>query len=222
MDWRDFSMHIHFNYYVELMLFSDTYKEIKFTTKVIYKEKGSKFIAYAFAVFSEDEVKEKLEEVKKLEHAARHHCYAYILNPDKSSQRENDDGEPSSTAGKPILGQIQYNDLTNILIIVVRYFGGVKLGITGLKRSYKTAAADVISHGIYVTKTIKEQYKVSFKYPQMNDVMQLIKKFNLEVINTNLQLDCNLIFAVAKSKADSVIKTFKKNHKLKIEPVKTI
>ena len=100
-------------------MFYDTYKEIKNPTTGLYKEKGSKFIAYLFPVYSEGEVKEKLEEIKKIEHAARHHCYAYILNPDKSSQRSNDDGEPSSTAGKPILGQIQSNDLTNTLIIVV-------------------------------------------------------------------------------------------------------
>jgi len=106
-------------------MFSDKYKEIKSATTGVYKEKGSKFIAYSFRVHSEENVKEKLEEVKKLEHSARHHCYAYILKPDKSAQRANDDGEPSSTAGKPILGQILSNDLTNILIVVVRYFGGV-------------------------------------------------------------------------------------------------
>jgi len=154
-------------------MFSDTYKEIKNPIKGLYKEKGSKFISYLFPVYSEEEVKEKLEEIRKKEHAARHHCYAYILNSDKSAQRANDDGEPSSTAGKPILGQILSNNLTNILIVVVRYFGGVKLGVPGLIRSYKTAAADAISQGIFITKTIKEQYKVSFKYSQMNDVMNI-------------------------------------------------
>jgi len=203
-------------------MFNDTYKEIKNPTTGLYKEKGSKFFSYLFPVYSEEEVKEKLEEVKKLEHAARHHCYAYILDPDKSSQRANDDGEPSSTAGRPILGQIQSNDLTNILIIVVRYFGGVKLGVPGLIRSYKTAAADAISQGVFITKTIKEQYKVSFKYSQMNDVMRLIKEHELEVVNTDFQIDCNLIFAVAKNKADSVVETFKKNHKLKVKYLRTV
>ena len=157
------------------MLFSDKFKEIKSNTTGIYKEKGSKFIAYAFSVYSEGEVKEKLEEVKKLEHSARHHCYAYILYSNKSAQRANDDGEPSSTAGKPILGEILSNDLTNILIIVVRYFGGVKLGVPGLIRSYKTAASDAISKSTIITKTIKEHYQVDFKYPQMNDVMRIVK-----------------------------------------------
>ena len=203
-------------------MFSDTYKEIKNPIKGLYKEKGSKFISYLFPVYSEEEVKEKLEEIRKKEHAARHHCYAYILNSDKSAQRANDDGEPSSTAGKPILGQILSNNLTNILIIVVRYFGGVKLGVPGLIRSYKTAAADAISQGVFITKTIKKQYKVSFKYPQMNDVMRLIKEHDLEVVTTNFQIDCNLTFSVSKSKANSIIKTFNDNHKLKIECLKTI
>ena len=199
------------------MIFDDTYKEVKIHTTGIYKEKGSKFIAYSYPVYSEEEIKEKLEIVKKLEHSARHYCYAYILNPDKSTQRSNDDGEPSSTAGKPILGQILSNDLTNILIVVVRYFGGVKLGVPGLIRSYKTAAVQAIQEATIVTKTIKEQYKVSFKYPQMNNVMRLVKEYDLEVINTDFQIDCKLIFAVPKSKANDVVDTFKKNHELNIK-----
>ena len=203
------------------MITYDKYKEVKNHTTGIYKEKGSKFIAYSYPVYSEQEVKEKLEEVKKLEYAARHHCYAYILNPDKSAQRANDDGEPSSTAGKPILGQILSNDLTNILIVVVRYFGGVKLGVPGLIRSYKTAAAEAISEAIIITKTIKEQHEVSFKYPQMNDVMRLVKEYDLEVINTDFQIDCKLIFAVPKSKKELVVEAFNKNHELKIKYLKT-
>jgi uncharacterized YigZ family protein len=203
-------------------MFNDTYKEIKNPTTGLYKEKGSKFISYLFSVYSEEDVKERLEEIRKKEHSARHHCYAYILNPDKSAQRANDDGEPSSTAGKPILGQILSNDLTNILIIVVRYFGGVKLGIPGLIRSYKTAAVEAISEAIIITKTIKEQYEISFRYPQMNDVMLLIKEHNLEIVNTDFQIDCNLIFAVPKNKSDSVVEIFKKNHELKIEYLKII
>ena len=201
-------------------MFDDKYKEVKSPTTGIYKEKGSKFIAYVYPVYSEEEVKEKLEEVKKLEHSARHHCYAYILNPDKSAQRANDAGEPSSTAGKPILGQILSNDLTNILIVVVRYFGGVKLGVPGLIRSYKTAASDAISKATIIIKTIKEYYEVSFKYPKMNDVMRLVKEFDLEVVNTDFRIDCKLIFAAQKSKADSIIETFRKNHELAIKQIK--
>ena len=146
-----------------------------------------------------------------------------VLIKDNGKDRMIRFGEKgASTAGKPILRQIQSNDLTNILIIVVRYFGGIKLGVTGLIRSYKTAAADSISQGIFVTKTIKEQYKVSFKYPLMNDVMRLIKEHNLEIINIDFQIDCNLIFAVPKSKDDNVVETFKKNHELKIKYLKTV
>ena len=203
-------------------MFDDTYKEVKSHTTGIYKEKGSKFIAYSYPVYSEQEVKERLEEVKKLEHSARHHCYAYVLHAEKSAWRANDDGEPSSTAGKPILGQIQSNDLTNILIVVVRYFGGIQLGVPGLIRSYKTAAAIAISDTEILTKTIKEHYEVGFKYPQMNDVMRLVKEFDLEVINTDFQIECKLIFAAPKSKATNVIDTFKKNHKLSIKYIKTI
>ena len=203
-------------------MFNDKYKEIKSSTKGIYKEKGSEFVAYSFPVYSEEEVKEKLEGVKKLEHAARHHCYAYILKHDKSAQRANDDGEPSSTAGKPILGQILSNDLTNVLIVVARYFGGVKLGVPGLIRSYKTATAKAISKAIIITKTIKEQYEVGFKYPQMNDVMRLVKEFDLEVIKTDFQIECKLIFAVAKSKTNNTVDAFKKNHKIIIKYINII
>ena len=203
-------------------MFNDTYKQVKNHTTGIYKEKGSKFIAYSFPVYSEKEVKEKLEKVRKLEYAARHHCYAYILHADKSVQRANDDGEPSYTAGKPILGQILSNDLTNVLIVVVRYFGGIKLGVTGLIRSYKTAAAEAILEANIITETIKEQYNVSFNYPQMNDLMRLVKEYELEIVNTDFQIECKLIFAVKKSKAELVVEAFKKNHELKIEYIKTV
>jgi len=201
-------------------MFDDTYKEVKNHTTGIYKEKGSKFIAYSYPVYSKQKVKERLEEVKKLEYSARHHCYAYVLNADKSVWRANDDGEPSSTAGKPILGQIQSNDLTNILIVVVRYFGGVKLGVPGLIRSYKTAAAIAIADTEILTKTIKEHYEVGFKYPQLNDVMRLIKEFDLEVINTDFQIECKLIFAAPKRKSTNVVDAFKRNHELSIKYIK--
>lgn len=202
-------------------MFDDTYKEIKTPSIGVYKEKGSKFIAYSYPVYSQKEVKERLKEAKKLEHAARHHCYAYVLNPDKSSQRANDDGEPSSTAGKPILKQILSNNLTNVLIVVVRYFGGIKLGVPGLIRSYKTATADAISNAIIITKIIKEQYEVVFKYPQMHDVMRLVKEFELEVINADFQIKCKLIFAVAKSKTNKTADAFKKKHEITMRYINT-
>ena len=203
-------------------MFNDTYKEVENHTTGIYKEKGSKFIAYSYPVYSEQEVKEKLEKVRKIEYAARHYCYAFILHSDKSVQRANDDGEPSYTAGKPILGQILSNDLTNVLIVVVRYFGGIKLGASGLIRSYKTAAAEAILEANIITETIKEQYNVSFNYPQMNDVMRIVKEYELEIVNTHFQIECKLIFAVKKSKAKLIVEAFKKNHELKIEYIKTV
>jgi uncharacterized YigZ family protein len=203
-------------------MLEDTYKEIKSHTTGVYREKGSKFIAYSYPVYSEKEVKQKLEEVRKLEHSARHHCYAYVLHADKSAWRMNDDGEPSSSAGKPILRQIQSNNLTNILIIVVRYFGGVKLGISGLIRSYKTAASNAITNSDIVRKTIKEYYEVGFKYPQMNDVMRRVKEFDLEIVDTDFKIDCKLIFALQESKAKSVIEAFKKNHELSIKYIKKV
>ena len=203
-------------------MFSDSYKEIKDHTTAIYKEKGSKFIAYSYRVGSEQEVKEKLEEVKRIEYAARHYCYAYVLNTDKSAQRANDDGEPSSTAGRPILGQILSNNLTNTLIVVVRYFGGVKLGVPGLIRSYKTAASEAILKAIIIKKTIKKYYKLSFEYPKMNDVMRLVKEFKLEVVNTDFQIECKLIFAVPINKTELVVEELTKNHELRIEYIKTI
>ena len=123
----------------------------------------------------------------------------FVLNPDKSAQKANDDGEPSSTAGKPILGQILSNDLTNTLIVVVRYFGGIKLGVSGLIRSYKTAASEAINNSEKIIKIIKEYYEISFKYSQMNDIMRIVKEYNLEIINTDFQLECKLIFAVQRS-----------------------
>ncbi len=203
-------------------MFGKSYNEIKSSAKGIYKEKGSKFVAYAFAVYSEDQIKRELEKVKILERAARHYCYAYILHADKSIKRANDDGEPSSTAGKPILGQLLSNDLTNTLIIVTRFFGGVKLGVPGLINAYKTAANIAITKAEIITKTIKEVYEIRFRYPQINNVMRIVKEHDLKVIKTDFQIECKLIYMVAKNKSDIITNTFRKNHKLTIQYIKTI
>lgn len=204
------------------MLFSNQYREIKHSSQGIYKEKGSKFIAYAYPVYSEKEVQRKLLKIKKIEHSARHYCYAFVLNTDKSGIRSNDDGEPSYTAGKPILKQIQANDLTNILIIVVRYFGGIKLGIPGLIRSYKTAAINAISNAIIITKTIKEIYEIRFEYSQIENIMKVIKRNKIEIVKSNLDLNCVITCIISKSDADNIIRSFKKNYKLTIKYLKTI
>ena len=204
------------------MLFEDSYQEVVASSEGLFKDKGSKFIAYAFHVKDEDEVKSRLAEIKKKEYAARHHCYAYILNPDKSAQRDSDDGEPSNTAGKPILGQILSNNLTNTLIIVVRYFGGVKLGVGGLINAYRNAAAAALENIVIEQRFVKEVFSVYFQYPEMNNVMRIVKDLNLNVIEQNFELECQLTFSIRKSQSEKMQSIFALNHKLKLAYQKTI
>ncbi|MGZ4159143.1 MAG: IMPACT family protein, partial [Bacteroidia bacterium] len=147
---------------------------------------------------------------------ANHHCYAFRLGADKQAYRANDDGEPSNTAGKPILGQIQSKDLTNILIVVVRYFGGTLLGVSGLIQAYKQAAEDAISHSKIIEKTVNDIYELRFDYLQMNDVMKIIKDGNLDILSQNFELSCSLAFSVRKSNSNKVYDSFKKLEGLKI------
>ena len=173
-----------------------SYKEVKKATKGLHKEKGSRFISYIFPVYNEDQIKHHISNIKNIENSANHHCYGYVLNYDKSIYKFSDDGEPSSTAGKPILGQIRSYDLTNTLIIVVRYFGGKKLGASGLIRSYKMAANDAIQNTLIITKAIKDYYEAKFNYNDINIIMSLIKKYQLEILNTNFNTFSTIIFAV--------------------------
>ena len=192
------------------MLFDDTYKEIKTESKSVYKEKGSKFISYAYPVYNRAQIEKKLENIRKTEKSANHYCYAYVLHPDKSEYKINDDGEPNSTAGRPILNQIKKYELTNILVVVTRYFGGIKLGIPGLIRAYKTAANDVITNAAVVSKLIKEKYTIMFNHDEIEVVMRVIKEYNLEIINTDFQLNCKLTFLVPKTKSSVVLNKFKR------------
>ncbi len=208
--------------YTSILKINETYQEIKFPTTGIYKEKGNKFISFAFPVFYKKDIEQKLIEVKKKEHSARHYCYAYILEKDKSIQKMNDDGEPSSTAGKPILGQINSNNLTNILIVVTRSFGGVKLGVSGLINAYKMAAFDAISKTKIITQTVKNIYNINFSYLETHNVMQIIKKNNLEIISSDFKDRCQLTFKVNITESDTIIKTLKNNYKLEITFIKTI
>ena len=198
---------------------TDIYKEIHKPSYAIYKQKGSKFIAYAYPVFTKKNAQEKLNYVKQKEHSARHHCYAYVLNSDKSEQRTNDDGEPSSTAGKPILNQIISYDLTNILIVVARYFGGIKLGVPGLINAYKTASFEAISKTKIITKKIKEEYEIKCNYIKINTVMRIIKKYNLEVKATNYQQECTFNISINKNEVKKVIDLLNKNHEIKIKAI---
>lgn len=194
------------------MLFDDTYKTITQTSSGLYKEKGSKFIALAYPVTHEDEVKEILAELKKEYYNARHHCYAYVIGPDKSAWRVNDDGEPSGTGGRPIHGQIQSFDLTNILIVVVRYFGGTKLGVSGLINAYKAAAKDALSQAEIIEKTVNEVYKLEFPYEEMNDVMRIIKEENIDILDNQYDEACIITYSIRKNDADRIKLRFMKTN----------
>lgn len=177
----------------------DTYKTIESCAEGLYKEKGSKFISFAYPVADEEEIKRIVSEIKVKYYDARHHCYAYMLGAAKIRFRTNDDGEPSSTAGKPILGQLLSNDLTNILIVVVRYFGGIKLGVSGLINAYKEAAADAIRNAVIIEKTEDEVIHLRFSYPVLNEVMRVVKEEQPEILKRNFELECELLLSIRRS-----------------------
>ena len=179
----------------------DIYKTIETPAEGLYKEKGSKFIALAYPVRTEEAVKEIVGEIKVRYYDARHHCYAYRLGADKKKFRANDDGEPSSTAGKPILGQILSYDLTDILIVVVRYFGGIKLGVSGLINAYRAAAADAIGHARIVEKTDDEVFRIKFDYTVMNEVMRVVKEEEPEVMSRDFSMECRMTLSIRKQNA---------------------
>lgn len=174
----------------------DLYRTISTLSEGIYKEKGSKFLAFAYPVSSEEQIREIIAGLKTRFYDARHHCYAWRLGAAKTHFRVNDDGEPSSTAGKPILGQIQSNDLTNILIVVVRYFGGIKLGVSGLINAYREAAADALRNAEIIEKTVDEPLRIRFSYLVLNDVMKIIKEESPEVLERNFELECEMLLSI--------------------------
>ena len=180
-------------------MFDDTYRTLAAPAEGLYKEKGSKFLAFAYPVRTTDEVKAHLDELRKQYFDARHHSYAYILGPNKDAYRANDDGEPSGTGGRPIHGQLLSADLTDTLIVVVRYFGGILLGASGLANAYKTAARDAIDHAQIVERTIDVRYRLNFEYALMNDVMRILKDFELKPENQHFDLDCSLEVSVRQS-----------------------
>lgn len=182
-------------------MFDDTYRTIKGPSEGLYKEKGSKFLAFAYPVRSIEEVKSHLDKLRKDYFDARHHCYAYILGATKEAWRANDDGEPSGTGGRPIYGQLLSADLTDTLIVVVRYFGGILLGASGLANAYKVAARDAIEHAEIIEKTIDIRYRLHFEYALMNDVMRIIKEFGLTPQNQDFNLDCRLDVEVRQSQS---------------------
>lgn len=182
----------------------DTFKTIEKPSEGLFKDKGSRFISYAFPVNSEDEIREIVQSIKKEHHSARHHCYAWRLGSEKLLFRANDDGEPSSTAGKPILGQIQVFDLTNILIVVVRYFGGTLLGVSGLINAYRNAACDAINQAEIVEKLVEKWLLVEFDYIAMNEVMKVFKDEKLPQIDPQFDLKCKIKTHIRISESDRI------------------
>ena len=183
---------------------SDEYKTIASTSEGYYTEKRSKFLAFAHHVENTDDIKKLLADYRKKYYDARHVCYAYMLGPERTDFRANDDGEPSSTAGKPILGQINSNELTDILIVVVRYYGGVNLGTSGLIVAYREAAADALAHASIETRQVEEIVKYSFAYPQMNDVMRIVKDMNPRIVSQTYDNTCEIVLSIRKSEADQL------------------
>ncbi len=181
------------------MMTEDTYKTIAAPAESVYTEKRSKFIAIALPVRTLAEIKAYLEEYQKKYYDARHVCYAYMLGAERKEFRANDNGEPSGTAGKPILGQINSNELTDILVIVIRYFGGIKLGTSGLIVAYKTAAAQALSEAQIIEKTVDEQVTVVFEYPFMNDIMRIVKEESPEILSQSYDMDCVMALRIRKS-----------------------
>jgi len=187
----------------------DTYKTIEIAAgDALFKEKGSKFIGYVYPITSEDEAKIYLEELKKKHHTARHWCYAWQLGVEEIHYRANDDGEPNNSAGQPIYGQILSKDITNVLVVVVRYFGGTKLGVGGLINAYKTTAKLILDEAIIVQKTIDVYYQLIFEYQDMNKMMRIVKEQDLNLIQQKMELNCEFLISVRKKNADKVKQLF--------------
>ena len=203
------------------MLFSTTYNQITNNSKGIYKAKGSKFIAYAIIVKSEEQVLDEINKIKKLDKNANHYCFAYIIKPDKSIEKVNDDGEPKNSAGKPILGQIKSKDLTNCLIVVVRYFGGTKLGIPGLIKAYKNAALEAIQNNKIECIDITEMYSLKFSYEELNLVMNILKNYNANIINHKNDMISEIECSITLKNSKNFYNKISKNHKIDIEYLKT-
>ncbi|MEA3445607.1 MAG: YigZ family protein [Bacteroidota bacterium] len=196
---------------------TDKYKTLSSPSEGNYKEKGSKFPSFAFAVYSEEEIKEILQDLRKKYYDARHHCYAWRLGADMEHFRSNDDGEPSSTAGKPILGQIRSNGLSNILIVVIRYFGGTKLGVPGLINAYRTAAADAIANATIVEKTVNNILQINFEYLAMNDVMKIIKEDKPKQIDQQFDLKCSITISIRQSESEIISRKLEKFDTVKVK-----
>jgi uncharacterized YigZ family protein len=196
---------------------NDTYKTISSASvEVLYKEKNSKFFGYAFPVSNEEEIKEHLDRLRKEHFSARHWCYAYQIGTEKIQYRANDDGEPNNSAGMPIYGQIQSFEVTNVMVVVVRYFGGVKLGVGGLISAYKTAAQMALENSEIVEQTINKFFTISFGYAHMNKVMRIIKEKNLQIVSQKMEMDCEIQISIRKKNVQNLLDTFENLYEIKL------
>lgn len=195
----------------------DTYRTIRDLSEGYYTEKRSRFLSFALPVRTPDEVKTQVDAYRKKYYDARHVCWAYMLGPDRTTFRANDDGEPSSTAGKPILGQINSNNLTDILIIVIRYFGGIELGTSGLIVAYRTAAAEAIAAAHIEERTVDETITVTFEYPHLNSVMRIVKEDKPEVLTQSFELTCEMTLRIRQSRMDAL-----KSRLLKVDSLRIV
>lgn len=200
----------------------DIFKTIKSASEeTLFKDKNSKFYGFAFPVNNEDEVKNELEKVKKIHPNAGHHCYAYQIGVEDIIYRANDDGEPNNSAGMPIYGQIQSFDITNVLIVVVRYFGGTKLGVSGLINAYRSSAKITIESSEIIEKTVEVYFKIIFEYDMMSKVLRILKEKNIEIIQQKLELNCEYIIAVRKKESKSILEFFKNLYKVEIKALES-
>lgn len=205
-----------------MSLFEDTYFTIEETAEGIFRDKGSKFIAYAYPFKDENKLKEIIAELKSLHPKARHHCWAYRLSPDRTVFRVNDDGEPSGTAGRPILNALLSKDVTNIFVVVVRYFGGTLLGIPGLINAYKTATQEALANAVIVQKTVNDVYQIDFEYLAMNDVMRIIKDENTTVLDQQFDNACTMIVEMRKMQVNSFVTKMEKVEGAKFNYLRTL
>jgi uncharacterized YigZ family protein len=204
------------------MLFQDTYKTIESSAEGIFRDRGSKFIGYAYPIHAEEEIKSIIQNLKTEHPKARHHCWAMRLSPDRSLFRINDDGEPSGTAGRPILNTLLSHDLTQVLVVVVRYFGGTLLGVPGLINAYKTAAQEAINAANIIKKTINDHYRLQFDYLQLNEVMKVIKDEHLTIVNQQMDNSCELVVEIRQKAVNQLIAQFEKIPNLSIQYLKTL
>lgn len=184
---------------------SDIYKTITSISHGIYKEKGSRFVSIAIPISGQEELKPIIDKIKKEHHEARHHCYAYMIGHERIIWRVNDDGEPSGTAGRPILGQINSSGLTNIIIVVSRYFGGTLLGVSGLINAYRSAAESALRNAELIEKTVNEYYEISYPYISMNDVMKILKEENIGQSEQSFDIECRILLNFRVSSKEKVL-----------------